>query len=141
MISDSSNRLYEEIKDNLKSYLQENSKYAPTVMSFPLGTKLPRVIIEEMSDNNIGRDMGNRNNYTSFEYEINIYAEPLNIDNKTISSRTVAKEIQSWVREFMEVKLPFEKTFNSPTPNIDENVYRITLRYMIKLDETRNLLL
>lgn len=126
--------LYDTVKTELKNYLEKNSEYKPKVKSLPTGEDFPKVVLEDISDIETGSDFGKINAFSSVVYEINIYAK----GSRTASERTIAREIKDHVTVVMRDILGMKRIYCEPTPNVDTNIYRYTMRYQVLRNDRRN---
>lgn len=129
--------IYDEVRNGLKQYLSQNSEYAPLVKTKASGDTFPYVVFEKSSDIEHASDNQRNTVISSLEFEINIYAKEKTIKNKKVSDRTIAVEIEECIKSYMGGVLGYKRTYDKPTPNIDTTVYRITMRYQVKLNERR----
>lgn len=132
---------FDEIKKALKEYLDKNSIYAPFVTTVATNQKYPKVVIEKVDDRELESDIQRLNIFSIINIELNIYAKDMTQGTKTLSGRTVATEIEENIKMFMGNICGFKRTLDKPTPNIDTSIYRITMRYQIKVSDTRKYIL
>lgn len=133
-----SNKLFNEVKNNLKSYLLSESLYKPLVTTIPTNETYPKVVIEKVNNREYGTDTGRFNVLSSMPIEINIYAQDKTVGTKKLSGRTIACEIEEHIIKFMGEYYGFKRTMDKPTPNIDKTVYRITMQYQTNINEKFN---
>lgn len=129
--------IYDEVRNGLKNYLSQNSTYKPSVKPFASGNDFPYVVFEKINDTERESDSSRNTVISSIEFEINIYAKDMSIQNKMVAGRSIATEIEESIKRYMGDRLGFKRNYDRPTPNIDETVYRITMRYQIKFNERR----
>ena len=129
--------IYDEVRNGLKNYLSQNSTHKPVVKPFASGNEFPYVVFEKINDIERESDSSRNTVISVVEFEINKYAKDISIQNKRISGRSVATEIEEVIKRYMGDRLGFKRSYDRPTPNIDETVYRITMRYQVKLNERR----
>lgn len=134
-----------EIYNTLNTYLVEKSLYEPRVIPFALkvSDKFPLVTILE--EGNVHSQQTTktriRETVSNMYYEINIYTNDKIVDNVKTSRVQIADELKELVDKVMGGYYQFERTLCQPTPNLDENVYRITMRYTAMLLENRDRLI
>jgi len=137
--------LTNKIYDTLKLYLQARSSYSPRVVKLAKQqeNKFPLVVITE--SNNIPTEQTlkaqKRDITSNIYYEVNIYAEDKAVGNKTISKAQICEELKALTDKVMSNYFQLDRTLCEPTPNLDTNVYRITMRYTAKIFENRNRLI
>lgn len=129
--------MIDEVRNGLKQYLLENSAYAPLVKTKASGDIFPYVVFEKSNDVEHASDNLRNTVISSLEFEINIYAKEKTIKNKKVSDRVIATEIEECIKSYMGGVLGYKRTYDKATPNIDTTVYRITMRYQVKLNERR----
>ena len=135
------NSIVKGVKDGVTPFLQENSLYKPLVKTSATGDTYPMVVIEKSSDREVESDNTRFNVLSQIEIELNIYAKDMTIENKKVSAKSVAEEIEENIKRYMGGVLHVKRTYDSPTPNIDLTISRITMRYIVKLNERRNYIL
>lgn len=121
--------LYEGLFNSLREYIKENSKFQIHVMQKPNSELFPKVIVEEIMNVSAVPTHYRMESLSNITYEINIYAKDAEIDGDFEDSMDIARYIQSIVSDYMEHKIHLKRVFCEPTPNIDDTVYRITMRY------------
>lgn len=125
--------LFDKVYDDLKSYLETKSKYKPKVLTMPKGSSFPRVVVTKSDDRELERTTFGIDRKDYMVFEIDIYAKSMNGD----SELTVASEIEEKVKILMGDIYGFKRIFNQPTPNVDTNVYRITMRFETNANSKR----
>jgi hypothetical protein len=63
------------------------------------------------------------------------------VGTNKISNAEICNELKVLTDKVMNGYFQFERTFSEPTPNLDNTVYRITLRYTATLYENRERLI
>lgn len=133
------NELYRDVKE----YVNLNTQYSPRVTqkSLKQSDKFPLITITE--DNN-------KNDLVSTEFSestdkisisVNIYAQDIAIENKTISNVNIARELMKLVDDIAGRKYHMLRTDCKPTPNLDNTIYRITMKYTKKIITSKNILI
>lgn len=74
-------------------------------------------------------------------FTIDIYAEDKAMDNTTISNVNIARELASLVDDIMIRKYRMQRIFCKPTPNLDDSIYRLTIKYTKKVISNKNILI
>lgn len=133
------------IYKNLKSYLTENSQYNPLVLNKALRTsnKYPLVTLEETDNTfNFGTTRNRKQEIVSnLFYEINIYAVDVKQNNGTISNVIITQELEKLVDDVMSTYFGLKRTSCRPTPNLEDTIRRVTMKYEGKVFENRNRLI
>lgn len=127
--------MYERVFLDIKKYLSIESEFKPVVTKQPKGNKFPKVIIELISNTNTAKDANGFYSHSLVGIEINVYAKP----TKELSEMQVAEMIADECSFVCEDIYGMKRTLYSPTPNVDEDVYRLTLRYTAKQNDKRNI--
>lgn len=128
--------LHNEVKNGLKEYLAHNSVYSPLLKAYESGDIFPYITFEKSNDIEDSTDLQRFNVVDSIEFEINIFAKAKVSGTKTIANKTIATEIEEHIKEYFR-RLGFKRTFDKPTPNLDKTIYRITMRYKVKVNTQR----
>ena len=133
--------LADEIYKYLKEYLPSKSSYAPRVTQKNLkqSDKFPLVTVFEDDNANVLADTTFKDKTDKILISINIYAEDKAVGNKVISNANIAKELRDLVDEVMCGKFRMQRTACRRTPNLDENIYRITMNYTRKVITNKKL--
>lgn len=130
--------LFDNIKNGLDSFLSKNSKYAPLLTTVPSDGTFPNVVIEKIDDREHACDNTRNSVFSTCSIELNIYAVSTTFENKRISARSVAVELEDLIRQYLGEKMGLRRTYDKPTPNVDQSVYRITMRFQVKINDKRN---
>lgn len=133
------------IYKDLNKYLKDNSNYNPTVVrkSLKQSKKFPLVTLIEENNNFKTSTLRYkaREVIDSIYWEINIYAQDKNIGGKTISNAEICDELKVLVDDIMSNRYQLTRLSCSPTPNLDDRIYRITMRYTTDLFVNKNILI
>lgn len=135
------NSLLIEIGQRLDIYLQENCKFKTKLLLIPKGSSFPRVILEEISNRNSGKDVQLYNSITYHEFELNVFAKSVVHNGTQYSELMVALEIAKCIDNFMRDEYMMLKTMGQPTPNFEDDVYRYTMRFSCKTHDQNGLLI
>lgn len=92
--------------------------------SIDVPSDFPCVTVEEIGNTTYRRtqEVATMEREATVTYAINVYT------NNSSNKKTVAKKIAKTVDATMQ-GLYFTRLVNTPTPNIDRSIYRITMRY------------
>lgn len=129
--------MYDGLYNSLNEYINENSKIRVAVLKKPNSNIFPKIVIEEIANAARGFSGSYMESYSDITYEINVYAKTQEVDGIVEDSMDIARYLQSLISEFMEYHFRAKRVFCSPTPNIDDNVYRITMRYTTQASDYR----
>lgn len=129
--------LYDKIYKILKDFLTAESAYKPIVTKLPQkqSNKFPLVVITEEDNAYLEGTTRFEETRSKVDYEINIYTTDIAIDNKKISRLEVAKELKGLVDNVMNCNLKMRRRSCRPTPNLDKEIYRITMRYSASVND------
>lgn len=132
------NQLYTDIS----KYVSEKSKYKPRIVakSLKLSDKFPLITVLEFENINSLMSTEFRESVDEITVEINIYATDLNHGNTIVSNSNVAKELLMLTDDVCR-KYKMRRTQCRQTPNLDENIYRITTKYTKKIISNKNILI
>lgn len=127
--------MLEVLSDLLQEHLNDN-EYTPSVYIVENQRTFPLVVMREISNiksNEIDGRIG-LEQHSNITYELDIFA--IDIGNK--SRITIARSIQKDVDNFFSNMLGLTRIYASPTSNIDQNVYRVLMRYSGTFNEFRS---
>ena len=129
--------LYDKIYKILKDFLTAESAYKPIVTKLPQkqSNKFPLVVITEEDNAYLEGTTRFEETRSKVDYEINIYTTDMAIDDKKISRLEVAKELKGLVDNVMNCNLKMRRRSCRPTPNLDKEIYRITMRYSASVND------
>ena len=133
--------LTNNIYNDLKVYAQ-NSEYKPTVVKKALreSKKFPLITIVE--ENNVFKsgttNYKKQERIDSIYWEVNIYATDIKSSKKTISNAEICDNLKVLVDNVMSRKYRLTRLSCRPTPNLDDTIYRVTMRYTCDLLTNRN---
>lgn len=125
----------------LETYLQQKSQYVPRVTQKALkqSDKFPLVTVKE-DDNKSGLITTNFEDTTDkIFFVIDIYAQDKAVGNSIISNVVIAKELSALVDDVMSKHYRMQRTQCRPTPNLDNSIYRITMKYTKKVITSKKL--
>lgn len=132
--------VYTYIYTKLKEHLQGSlDKYGIeiTKMSKQEADRFPLVVFTE-TDNVLEFSTLNREEtHSKLYYEINIYTRDKVINGEKCYAMEIAREISMEVDNLLNRKYHMERISCSPTPNLDNSIYRITMRYSVGLNDNR----
>ena len=132
------NELYDIVYEMLKKQVKEKSIFNPTVVK-KVNDKLFPIIVVTAKDVPI-TNLGYFEQISLVTFVIEINAVDLVKNGNTYSSMQIASELHDIIEEYLSIKCCMEKTFDESTPNVDENVYRILMRFTKKYNKTRKIL-
>ena len=117
----SNNKVFEVLDE----YLTTMCEYAPSVVGRADTGTYPKVVVTFEQGNPAWQSNGVFEYVCNNTVTIDIYAN----DEPLVSSLEIAENIRNHVFECMSRKLGYRLTFSKPTPNIDESIYRLTMKY------------
>ena len=124
------------------NFLNENSDYPVSVTRYVKHSPsvFPLVEIKQLNTTNAETDLQRITQIDDYEFELNIYAKSkTDGEGNVITEVQVAEDIQYLINELFEVKLNMVRTFCQPTPNLDLDIYRITMRFTCSYNKRRNI--
>lgn len=129
------------LREALNEFLIEKTNYADLVVTrFAKHSSSSFPLIELKQLNSIsGEEDLNRYEQTDIlTFELNIYAKSEIIEGEIKTEVEIAEELMYLVNEFFDVKFGMRRTLCEPTPNLDRDIYRITMRYTCAYNKRRN---
>lgn len=128
--------LYDKLKESLKANL-EGYEVEVTKLSKKQSDRFPLVVFTE-EDNALLSSTLNREETTSkLYYEVNIYTRDKVINEEKCYAIDIARQISMEVDKVFNKKYHMDRLFCRPTPNLDNSIYRITMRYSVGLNDNR----
>ena len=105
--------VYDEIFEYASKYIKSNSKYSPRVLKeVSETTKLPTVIIEQISDTLDNENLDKSDQRFNLIYEINIYAE----DKGTTRKHIIVDELRRLVNDVFDEHYGMNRRANTKAP-------------------------
>lgn len=141
------NEALDVVYDVLNKYITESlnklSRPACDVRTQALDTISKNIVVIEEIDNRIGLATTRFEETTSnIGFEVNIYC-PNDVVTKVddeivaLSKMEQARELRKLVDEVLGDYYKLTRTFCQPTPNIDNTIYRITMRYSGRVNDNK----
>ena len=129
--------IYDKIFNILKTVLTTESIYNPIVSKEELRQfdRFPLVVFTEGDNSYLLGTTRFEQTKSRLEYEINVYTTDKKVGDKIVSRKEIAKELVELIDNVMNCNLRMIRRSCRPTPNLDENIYRITLRYRTNLND------
>lgn len=96
------------------------------------------VVIEEIDNRINSATTRYEETISDISFEVNIYCPNDEIKGEEIISKMEqARELRKLVDDVLGVHFRLNRTFCQPTPNLDNTIYRITMRYNGRLNDNR----
>ncbi len=134
--------LLDRVYKDIKEYVELKTDYSPRVRKKALkqSDKFPLIVVTE--DDNVSEieDTKFIESTDKIYFSVNIYAQDKAVGNTTISNVNIARELMSLVDDVMR-KYRMKRTSCRPTPNLDDSIYRITMKYTKKVITNKNILI
>lgn len=130
--------MYERLYQSIKKHLSTHNEFNPIVTKQPKGSKFPKVVVNLLTNTNTVKDSNGFISHSFVGVEINVYAKSLYLNGERISEMKIAEIIADDCSFVCEDIYDMKRAGYDPTPNIDEDIYRITLRYTATQDDKRN---
>lgn len=134
--ADAYSLVYNELKKSLKSSL-ENYGIEITKLSKQETDRFPLVVLTEEDNVLSERTLNHEETFSDLYYEVNIYTRDKVIDKEKHYAIDIARTISTEVDKVLNGQFHFERTLCRPTPNLDNSIYRITMRYSVKFYDNR----
>lgn len=125
------NDIYNEIYNTLHVFIKNNTNFPVDIKQSSLD-KISKNLVVFTEENNIENSSTTRKEETTskLSFELNIYSPIDRVINKELISKVEqARQLRLLVDYVMNSHYKLNRIFCQPTPNIDNNVYRITMRY------------
>lgn len=127
------NRIFETLKTHI-----ENSSLNAKVYSKPSGDTYPMIVITPIENSSLDRSKNFEERKSLIGIEINIYTTPKVINEEYLDEIQISEYIQDEISNIMENHFSALRVTCQPTPNIDESLYRILMRYNLTISDFRN---
>jgi len=128
--------VFDEMFDYAQTYIKNNSKYSPVVLKdTPPNNKFPLIIIKQIRDEIYDENLDKTDQRFYLGYEIEIYST--NIKNNV--KQIITRELEKLVNDVFDEYYGMDRKMNRQTPNVDNNVYRWSMRYEAKIDENKKI--
>ena len=131
---------YEEIFDRYKKFIEENSQYNARVVKYNTNTSTYFPLITCVLSDNMDTNycsLGKEEFYESHYFTINIFTKDKQMQNQTVASDLINKELCKLTTYFFGEELNMKKTLNRPTPNLDPSILRRTMQFQCLIGNVR----
>ena len=131
--------VYDILYQNLKKHLKENLGYdfEITKLSKKQADRFPLIVFTEEDNALSSSTLRKEETQSNLYYEINIFTRDKTINGKKYYAIEIARDISSHIDMVLGKKYRMNRLFCRPTPNLDDSIYRITMRYSVRLDDNR----
>lgn len=131
--------VYDKLYQSLKQHLQENLGYdfEITKLSKKQTDRFPLVVFTEEDNVLSFSTLRGEETQSTLYYEINIFTRDKTINGKKCYAVEIARDISGHIDEVLNAKYHMNRLFCRPTPNLDDSIYRITMRYSARLNDNR----
>jgi hypothetical protein len=135
--------LLNQVYKDVKTYVNEKSQYSPRVTQKNLrqSDKFPLITITEDDNANELASMKFIDTTDKLFFTVNIYAQDKAYGNVTYSNVGIARELATLVDDIMGQKYKMKRMSCKPTPNLDDSIYRLTMKYSKKIITNKNILI
>lgn len=133
---------FDIIAKRYKQYIESNSVYAPKVAKYNTNTSTYFPFISIDKSDNRDDDTSTQDNIDFYEWmylTINFYTKDKKINGQLIPAQVIDKELENLTLKFFKM-LNFQKTQNTPTPNLDTSIFRRTMQYQGKISNRGNII-
>lgn len=97
----------------------------------------PCVVIDDVRNDNLSSSTCLFEKTDLMDIRIDIYCNEQEIENTVYSGRSIARYILKLIDDVCTQKYRLKRNMKT-TPNVDDNIYRITLHYVSKINPNRN---
>lgn len=135
--------VYDNIYKALKEDINNKFDYEVYVTKLPLQAtdKFPQIAFTE-EDNSLNFGTTKLEETVSrLSYEVNIYTQDKNINGNMVSRVEIARNLMQEIDFVLSNKYKMRRISCRPTPNIDVNIYRITMRYQMNFFDNRKIII
>ena len=128
--------VYDEIFKYAQKYIKENSKYSPKVLKdTPPDKNFPLIIIKQIRDDLYVENLDKTDQRFNIGYEIEIYST----NKGNIAKQVITSELIKLVNDVFDEHYGMNRKANRDVPNADMDVYRWSMRYETKIDESKRI--
>lgn len=124
--------------ESIQQHLTLHSINSPVIKTTPTGDIYPLVVVDDADNPNVARTTDGIDSISLVGIEINIYAKEKTVGTKKMSGRSIAIELRGLIDEVCTDMYGMKRIMCKPTPNIDNAIYRITMRYNAKQNDNRS---
>lgn len=130
---------YDNVFKTLKDFINENSDYKVYVTKLPIDNsdKFPQVVLTEQDNSLSSATTRMEETRSLLAFEVNIYAQDKVINSSKIARMQIARDLSKLVDNVLGYGYRMQRITCTPTPNLDMNIYRITMRYTGILNDNR----
>lgn len=134
---DLTNQIYKDVKN----YLTEKSNYSPRVTqkSLKQSDKFPLVTIIENDNKNEIADTLFKETTDKIFLTVDVYAQDKPYGNSVVSNVNIVRELSALIDDVIGKKYKMLRTSCKPTPNLDNSIYRVTMKYTKKIITNKNI--
>ena len=125
-------KLKQSLKENLADYGIEVTK-----LSKQETDRFPLVVFTEEDNVLSTRTLNREETFSDLYYEVNIYTRDKIINGEECFAIDIARLISAEVDKVLNKTYHMDRLFCRPTPNLDNSIYRITMRYSVGLNDNR----
>lgn len=130
---------FEKLFQGLKEYVKKRSVYSPIVSKKAKESVFP-LIVFSISNRVPVANLGFYEQIELLSFSVEISTIDKEVDGELIDSMIIANELRKLVNEYLGIMCRLKKTYDSPTPNVDTNVYRIVMRFTKNINTTKNII-
>lgn len=129
---------YDRLYLGLKEFVGERSIYSPYILKKPKESVFPLVVFT-LSDTQAIDNLGYYDQTALVDFTVEISSTNLEFNGEEVDGMEISREIRRLTEEFLGVRCGLQKTYDSPAPNVDTNVYRILMNFTTRINTTRNI--
>ncbi len=133
--------IIDDVFQDVKKYVLEKSKYAPKILKTTPQeiSTFPLIVVEETDDSLNDETLKYTQQKFDKTIEISIYTIDKTVNGKTIAKEIISNELKILVNDILDNKYHLNRRSCKPTPNMDRNVYKLSIRYLCLVDENKHI--
>ena len=129
--------VFDEIQASIEDELELSNPYNAIVLSYVPSyefDELPVIVLSQIDYRLVGETL----NKNEKRHELVIEAQIFSIDENSETKRTIGNSLADVVEDVIQNKYGLNLEMSNVVPNLDENIYRIVLRFRgIIFDNTK----
>lgn len=131
--------VYDEMYQYAKNYIKSNSKYNPTIMkASPQETnQFPLIVIPNCKLIIKDETLKHKEKEYRLIFNIEIYSTDKTVNNKKVAKQSIITELEGLIYDVFEEHYLMRIEEPKPTPNIDRNIDRLSIRATATINEKK----
>lgn len=131
--------VFDEIQASIEDELELSNPYNASVLSYVPSyefDELPIIVLSQIDYRLVAETL----NKQEKRHELVIEAQIFSIDEGTTSKRTIGNLLADVVEDVIQNKYGLNLEMSNVIPNLDENIYRIVLRFRGIIDDNTKII-